>query len=333
MPYIASFSFATPYALAPMAGTSSEPFRLIARRMGASHCPTELISAQGLLHNAKASLRYMQHRPERETPFCVQLFGGEAKLMARAAQRAKALGAHMLDLNMGCPVKKVTQTGAGAALMTEPERAADICKAMADATGLPVTAKIRSGWDAQHQNYLEVAQALAKAGVAALAVHPRTRAQGYSGQADWQVIARIKQRFGSAFAVLGNGDVRSLADAARMQAQTGCDFVMVGRAALGNPWIFRELLGGAAPSPKERWQVAWEHFEAYAAWVGNREVALKSFRKQWGYYSHGLEGASAFRAAMFSLSEESAVRRMAQAFFVQAKQTECKQPFTLEGPG
>jgi len=92
-------------------------------------------------------------------------------------------------------------------------------------------------------------------------------------------------------------------------------------------------LGGAAPSPKERWQVAWEHFEAYAAWVGNREVALKSFRKQWGYYSHGLEGASAFRAAMFSLSEESAVRRMAQAFFVQAKQTECKQPFTLEGPG
>jgi len=333
MPRIATFSFATPYALAPMAGVSAEPFRLIARRMGASHCPTELVSAQGLVHNSRGSQRCLQHRPEWEQPFCVQLFGGEAKVLAQAASRAKSLGAQMIDLNMGCPVKKVTKTGAGAALMMAPSRAADICKAIADATGLVVTAKIRSGWDAGHQNYLEVAEALAKAGVAALAVHPRTRAQGYAGKADWSVIARIKQHFGTALAVLGNGDVRCVADAARMQAETACDFVMVGRAALGNPWIFRELLGGPPPTPKERWHVAWEHFEAHAAWVGNMDVALRSFRKQWAYYSHGLEGASAFRATVFSLGELQALRHATCAFFMQARHVGGEQPWAEEGPG
>jgi nifR3 family TIM-barrel protein len=333
MPRIACFSFHTPYALAPMAGVSEEPFRLIARRMGASHCPTELVSAQGLLRCAKGSLRYLRHRPELETPFCVQLFGGEVGPMAKAAIQAKALGAQMIDINMGCPVKKVTKTGAGAALMAEPERAADICRAVADATGLPVTAKIRSGWDAEHQNYLEVAEALAKARVAALAVHPRTRAQGYAGKADWSVIAHIKQRFGSTFAVLGNGDVRCVADAARMQAETGCDFVMLGRAALGNPWIFRELLGGPAPSPKERCLVAWEHFEAHAAWLGNLEVAIRAFRKQWGYYSHGLEGASAFRVAVNGISELDELRRVAHAFFMQARRIDCEWQLAVEGSG
>jgi nifR3 family TIM-barrel protein len=332
MPRIAAYSFATPYALAPMAGVSDEPFRLIARRMGASHCPTELVSAQGLLHNTRGSLRYMQHHPELEVPFCVQLFAGEAGVAAKAAVKAKSLGARMLDLNMGCPVKKVTKTGAGAALMADPSRAADICRAMAEATGLPVTAKIRSGWDAGKQNYLEVAEALAKAGIAALAVHPRTRAQGYTGKADWQVIARIKQRFGDTFAVLGNGDVRNVADAARMQAETACDFVMVGRAALGNPWIFRELLGGVAPSPEERCRTAWEHFEAHMRWAGDMGVALRSFRKQWGYYSHGLEGASAFRAAVFSISELHELQRVVHAFLREARRVDdglC----TAEGPG
>jgi len=333
MPHIASFAFATPYALAPMAGVSCKPFRLIARRMGASHCPTELVSAQGLLHNARGSLRYVQYQPEVERPFCVQLFGGEATTVAKAAVCAKALGAEIIDLNMGCPVKKVTKTGAGAALMLEPQRAADICRAIAEATGLPVTAKIRSGWDAQHQNYLEVAQALAKAGIAALAVHPRTRAQGYSGKADWRVIARIKQHFGTTFAVLGNGDVGCVADAARMQAETACDFVMIGRAALGNPWIFRELLGGPAPTPEERCRLAWEHFEAHTAWVGNLEAAVRSFRKQWAYYAHGLAGASTFRAAVFAISELSALRHTVQTFFMQAQRTSAQSVWTAEGPG
>jgi len=333
MPRIASYSFATPYALAPMSGVSEKPFRLIARRMGASHCPTELISAQGLLRGTPGSLHYLQHHPELERPFCVQLFGGEVKVVAKAAARAKLLGAHIIDLNMGCPVKKVTKTGAGCALMASPQRAADICKAIMETTGLPVTAKIRSGWDNQHQNYLEVAEALAKAGISALAVHPRTRTQGYSGRADWNVIGHIKQHFGDSFAVLGNGDVRNAADALRMQTQTGCDFVMVGRAALGNPWIFREFLGGPPPSPLERWQTAWEHFEAHAAWVGNREAALRSFRKQWAYYSHGLEGASTFRAAVFSISETDSLQREAQAFFTQAKRVDCEAVWAPKGPG
>jgi len=226
----------------------------------------------------------------------------------------------MIDLNMGCPVKKVTKTGAGAALMLEPARAADICRAMGEATGLPITAKIRSGWDAQHQNYLEVAEALAEAKIAALAVHPRTRAQGYGGKADWGVIARLKQHFGSAFAVLGNGDVRCPADAVRMQAQTGCDFVMIGRAALGNPWIFRQLLGGPPPSGEERFETAWGHFKAHMAWLGGGEgAALRSFRKQWAYYSHGLEGASAFRAGVYRLEDTESLHRAAHRFFTQAK--------------
>ncbi|MCL2012180.1 MAG: tRNA-dihydrouridine synthase [Cystobacterineae bacterium] len=316
-----------------MAGVSEEPFRLIARRMGASHCPTELVSAQGLLRQGKGSLRYVQHCPRVEVPFCIQLFGGEAGPMAKAALYAQAMGAQMIDINMGCPVKKVTKTGAGSALMLYPQRAADICKAIADATGLPITAKIRSGWDAQNQNYLQMAEALAKAHVAALAIHPRTRAQGYAGKADWRVIAHIKQHFGSTFAVLGNGDVRCVADAERMQAQTACDFVMVGRAALGNPWIFRELLGGAPPTPQERCLVAWEHFEAHAAWVGNREVAIRSFRKQWGYYSHGLEGAAAFRVAVHGISEFGALHRVVHAFFMQARRIECTPLLAVEGPG
>ncbi|MCL2179202.1 MAG: tRNA-dihydrouridine synthase [Proteobacteria bacterium] len=333
MPHIASFSFATPYALAPMAGVSEEPFRLIARRMGASHCPTELVSAQGLLRKGEGSLRYLRHQPELEHPFCVQLFGGEAGVLAKAAICAKQLGAQMVDLNMGCPVKKVTKTGAGAALMLEPLRAADICKAIAEATGLPVTAKIRTGWDAQNQNYLEVAEALAKANIAALAVHPRTRAQGYAGKADWGVIKRLKQCFGNTFALLGNGDVRCPADAVRMQEETGCDFVMIGRGALGNPWIFRQLLGGCAPSCEERFQVVWGHFEAYAAWIGDTGAAVRCFRKQWGYYSHGLEGASAFRAAVYSIEEAELLRSITHRFFMQAKRVEGSREGEGEGGG
>jgi len=299
-----------------MAGVSEEPFRVLAFRMGAGLCPTELVSAQGLMRANARTVRYLRHDREVERPFSVQIFGGEPEVMASAALVAKEWGAELIDINMGCPVKKVTRNGAGSALLCDPPRAAAIVRAIGEATGLPVTAKIRSGWDAQHRNYLEMAAALEDAGCVGLAVHPRTRAQGYAGQADWSVIADLRRHLRS-MTLIGNGDVKTPEDARRMRESTGCDLVMIGRAALGNPWIFRQLLGGAAPDPQERCQVVLGHFRAHLAFAGDPLGAVRSFRKHLAWYAHGLRGAAAFRAEVNQLVQpeqvELSVRRFYQA--------------------
>jgi len=310
------FTLKNPWVLAPMAGVSEEPFRVLAFRMGAALCPTELVSAQGLMRANARTVRYLRHDREVERPYSVQIFGGEPEVMASAARVAKEWGAELIDVNMGCPVKKVTRNGAGSALLCDPPRAAAIVRAIGEATGLPVTAKIRSGWDAQHRNYLEMATALEEAGCVGLAVHPRTRAQGYAGQADWSVIADLRRHLRS-MTLIGNGDVKTPEDARRMRESTGCDLVMIGRAALGNPWIFRQLLGGAAPDAEERCQVVLGHFRAHAAFVGEPLGAVRSFRKHLAWYTHGLRGAAAFRAEVNQLVQaeqvELAVRRFYQS--------------------
>ena len=310
------FTLKNPWVLAPMAGVSEEPFRVLAFRMGAALCPTELVSAQGLMRANARTVRYLRHDREVERPYSVQIFGGEPEVMASAARVAKEWGAELIDVNMGCPVKKVTRNGAGSALLCDPPRAAAIVRAIGEATGLPVTAKIRSGWDAQHRNYLEMATALEEAGCVGLAVHPRTRAQGYAGQADWSVIADLRRHLRS-MTLIGNGDVKTPEDARRMRESTGCDLVMIGRAALGNPWIFRQLLGGAAPDAEERCQVVLGHFRAHLAFVGEPLGAVRSFRKHLAWYAHGLRGAAAFRAEVNQLVQaeqvELAVRRFYQS--------------------
>ena len=310
------FTLKNPWVLAPMAGVSEEPFRVLAFRMGAALCPTELVSAQGLMRANARTVRYLRHDREVERPYSVQIFGGEPEVMASAALVAKEWGAELIDINMGCPVKKVTRNGAGSALLCDPPRAAAIVRAIGEATGLPVTAKIRSGWDAQHRNYLEMAAALEDAGCVGLAVHPRTRAQGYAGQADWSVIADLRRHLRS-MTLIGNGDVKTPEDARRMRESTGCDLVMIGRAALGNPWIFRQLLGGAAPDPQERCQVVLGHFRAHLAFAGDPLGAVRSFRKHLAWYAHGLRGAAAFRAEVNQLVQpeqvELSVRRFYQA--------------------
>jgi len=310
------FTLKNPWVLAPMAGVSEEPFRVLAFRMGAALCPTELVSAQGLMRANARTVRYLRHDREVERPYSVQIFGGEPEVMASAALVAKEWGAELIDINMGCPVKKVTRNGAGSALLCDPPRAAAIVRAIGEATGLPVTAKIRSGWDAQHRNYLEMAAALEDAGCVGLAVHPRTRAQGYAGQADWSVIADLRRHLRS-MTLIGNGDVKTPEDARRMRESTGCDLVMIGRAALGNPWIFRQLLGGAAPDPEERCQVVLGHFRAHLAFAGDPLGAVRSFRKHLAWYAHGLRGAAAFRAEVNQLVQpeqvELSVRRFYQA--------------------
>jgi nifR3 family TIM-barrel protein len=221
---------------------------------------------------------------------------------------------------MGCPVKKVTRNGAGSSLLCEPVRAAAIVRAIHEATGLPVTCKIRSGWDEKSRNYLQLAGQLFEAGCAALALHPRTREQGYSGQADWSVIADLKRHFPDR-PIIGNGDVKTPADAHRMLETTGCDFVMIGRGALGNPWLFRELLGGAPAEPEERREGVLRHFAAHLEFVGEGlELAgARSFRKHRAGYGHGLRGAALFRSEVNQLDSPAEVEEAVRRFFGSAR--------------
>jgi nifR3 family TIM-barrel protein len=305
-----------PFILAPMAGVSEQPFREIALELGAGLAPTELVSANGLIRASARTAKYLRHGPG-ERPFVVQIFGGEPEVMEQAALMVKAAGADAIDINMGCPVPKVTRSGAGSGLLCDPPRAAEIVRRCRAATGLPVSAKIRAGWDAGRLNFCEVGQALEEAGAAAIALHPRTRAQGYSGRADWSRIGALKQALRRT-PVIGNGDVITPADARRMMEETGCDAVMIGRGALGNPWIFRELRGGEPPSAEERCALVLRHFETHLAFVGRDLPAVREFRRHLGWYSHGLSGAAAFRSAVNTQDDTQTVRDLIRRFFSAA---------------
>jgi len=306
-----------PTLLAPMAPASEPPFRRICLELGAGAAPPELVSSEGLARLQAKSLRYLAHDPAIERPFYVQLFGGDPDRMAAAARVAQERGAGIVDVNMGCPVPKVTRNGSGAALMADPERACAIVSRIREATGLPVTAKIRSGWDASSLNAVPFARALERAGVCAVAVHARTRAQAYSGKADWAVIAAVKRAL--KVPVIGNGYVRSRADGERMTRETGCDAVMVGRAALSHPWIFRELTGGPPPTREERRALVRRHFDEHLALFGDEGAAVRSFRRPLLYYAHGLRGASHFRVSALRLEDPAEVREAIDRFFAGAE--------------
>lgn len=305
----------SPYFLAPMAGVSEMPFRVIAFEMGAGLATTELISAKGIFHKNARTQQYLRFDPQKEVPYSLQLFGGEELAMCHAAVEAAKLGAQIIDINMGCPVKKVTQTGAGSALLCDHVRAASLVKAMRLAVGeeVPITVKIRTGWDAQSINCLEMGKALQDAGCAAIALHGRTRAQGYSGKADWNLIKALKDSL--QIPVIGNGDVASVQDAYIKQQESGCDAIMIGRGALGNPWIFRELLGGPRPTAGERRDLILRHFTEHT-----EHNSLRSFRTHLVWYSKGFEGAGSFREQVMHLDEKEAVLEAIDAFF------SCKLP-------
>lgn len=307
------------HLLAPMAGLVSTPFRGICIAHGAAAAPTELISSTALARRNARTVTMVQRAPE-ERPFWVQLFGADPDIMARAAERAVTLGAEILDINMGCPVRKVARTGAGAALMQDVPRAAAIVRSVRRAVGdgIPVTAKLRSGWDSAHLNAVELARAVQDEGVAAVCVHPRTRAQAYAGKADWRVIAQVKQALD--VPVIGNGDVGCVADAVRMVAETGCDGVMVGRAALGNPWIFSGLARGrdVDPSPDERTAVVLEHFARLVQQADDGKRALLRFRSRLLYYTRGLDGGVDFRRRAVSIDDPQHLLDAISAFFSSA---------------
>ncbi len=305
---VADIFAANPVLLAPMAGVTEAPFRGICKRMGAGLTYTEMVSAKGLHYNpdSRVSRSMLTFSPE-ETPCAVQLFGADPGLMAtQAAKLVERYGADiaLIDINMGCPVTKVVAKGEGSALMREPELASEIVAAVVDAVGdVPVTAKFRSGWDADELNAPEFAQAMQEAGAAAVAVHGRTRGQFYKGAADWDVIARVKASV--SVPVIGSGDVFSADDVVAMLERTGVDAVMVARGAQGNPWIFREAsallttgVGLDPPTPYERVDVAREHLRALVDFGG--EQAFTRMRKHVAWYISETPGATYVRARAFA---------------------------------
>ena len=304
--------------LAPLAGVTNLPFRLVARRCGCSLCFTEMISANGLIRESAQTLQYLKTSPE-DRPLGVQLFGADPRVMARAAEVVAAQKPALIDINMGCPVKKVIKTGSGAVLMKDPLLAGRIIAAVVRATRLPVSVKIRSGWNSGAINAVQIAKIAEDSGAAMIIVHGRTADQGFSGSADWDVIGRVKSAV--RIPVVGNGDIRKPGDALRILAQTGCDAVMVGRGALGNPWIFqgiRQLLAGekdcSHPSLSDRQKVIEQHWEEEVRYCG-RHFADRSFRKQLLWYTRGLAGSARLRETLGKMTDSDAMRSEVGRYF------------------
>lgn len=310
--------------LAPLAGITDTTFRLLCRENGADVVLTEMASAKGLLMQPERTRRFLEYC-QGERPVGAQLFGASPTEMGEAASRIRELGFDFLDINMGCPVRKVTAGGAGAAILADPDLAGRLVAAARDGGGLPVTVKIRSGFGKETDSYREVAREVFAAGAAAVTLHPRTRGQMFSGFADWGQIARLKGAFPDRV-IVGNGDIRTASDAHRMIAETGCDAVMVGRAALGNPWIFqgiRKVLlapAGSAeapsipgPSPSVRFSLILRHGEEMHR--RNGDAGIREMRKHMAWYSRGIPGASAFRAELVRVSTLEEFRSAVRRFF------------------
>lgn len=326
---IGPYTFEGRFFLAPLAGVSDRPFRAICRGMGASFAYTEMVSAHGLVHGTLQTESYLDRDPE-EDPFAVQIFASEPEALAKGAAVAVRAGAGMIDVNMACPVKKVCGTGAGAALGREPRRVEDAVRAIRSAVSVPVTVKIRAGWDEGEVNCVDVARAAEAGGAAAVALHGRTRAQMYSGRARWDLVRAVKEAVG--IPVLGSGDVWTADDALRLRAETGCDAVLVARGACGNPWIFRELraaeLGLPRPAPptRDEWvATVLRHVETQVEHrrrqrggetpEASEEHAVRELRKHLLWYTRGRRGGARFRRDAGQLRTAADVLRLVDRHF------------------
>ena len=284
--------------LAPMAGVTDLPFRLICRKMGVGLVCMEMVSAKAIYYNNKNTEELLSIHPG-EMPASLQLFGSDPEIIAQMAARVEERPFAILDFNMGCPVPKVVNNGEGSALMKDPKLVERILTGMVKAVKKPVTVKIRKGFDDEHVNAVEIAKIAESCGVAAIAVHGRTRAQYYSGKADWEIIRRVKEAV--RIPVIGNGDVDSPERAAQLLAETGCDGVMIGRAAQGNPWIFRDTIhfletGELLPAPtsEEKKQVILEHASLLRQHKGEY-TAVREMRKHLAWYTAGMPHSAQFR--------------------------------------
>ena len=292
----------SPFVLAPLAGVSDSPFRQLAREQGAAAVYTEMVSSDGLIRGNQATMDYIAFE-QHERPIGIQLFGSDPAIMAQATRVLHDLPVEkrpdIIDINMGCPVRKVVTRSAGAALLQDVPLIARIVAGMAAVTDIPVTAKIRLGWDGESRNVVEVSKALEGAGAAAVAIHARTRAEKFEGHAHWDMIGEAKSAVG--IPVIGNGDVRTPEDAVRMIEMTGCDGVMLGRAAFGDPWVFKRMRallerGETLPLPtaQERLEAGVRHLEMLVTSAGEH-VAAKEMRKHVAWYIKGLPNSHRVR--------------------------------------
>lgn len=293
--------------LAPMAGVCNSAFRRIIKEMGCGLLYAEMVSDKALVYNNEKT-KEMLYMTEDERPIAQQIFGSDKKSFVEAAKMViKEMSPDIIDINMGCPVPKVAlRAQAGAALLKDPEKVYEIVKSVVEAVDVPVTVKIRSGWDHNSINAVEIAKVCEKAGASAITVHPRTRSQGYQGLADWSIIKKVKESVN--IPVIGNGDIVSAKDAKKMIDQTGCDAVMIGRGVLGNPFLIKQVLtylktGELIPnqSPKEKIQTCLKHFD-YLLQIKPEKIAVLEMRTHGAWYLKGLPNAVAVKKRLYEIT-------------------------------
>lgn len=312
--------------LAPMAGISDYPFRRIAREKGCGLAFTGLMNAEGLLRRKGAYLRIEKD----DHPLSVQLFGSHPEILAEAAQWAEEAGADAIDLNMGCPASQVIQMGAGVDLMRFPEKAKRILQQVRKGLKKPLSIKIRSGWDGNRVNAVEISKIAEDTGVDAIILHPRTKVQGFRGRADWNLIKEVKESV--SIPVVGNGDVTTTFLARKMMEKTGCDGVMIGRGSLGNPWVFSQRNQMSFPSLEERQEVILRHFSLLESHYGARE-AVKKMKRHVTWYAKGLPASASFRRKLIALKEKETFFETIGSYFDFMKRRNPCPPFRLAEDG
>lgn len=303
--------------LAPLAGISSYPFRFLTRRFGAAMCYTEMVSADAIIRDQRRTLSMLDIGPD-EYPVGVQLLGSRPEYMEKAVKRLEQFNPQLIDINIGCPVPKVIRKNGGAALLKNPSLALEVIAATVDSASIPVTIKIRTGWQKGRDVYLEIAQKAEKKGIAAITLHPRARTENYSDKSDWSKIALLKSEV--SIPVIGNGDIKTPQDAKRMFDETGCDAVMLGRAAMKNPYIFRRIRtylekGEIIPdlTARERLDLALEHTRMMIEQFSEKGGVLK-MRKHLAWYTKGLSGGAKIRNRMRDINTYADVRALADSY-------------------